>query len=237
MTKVKKSVFYDQLVALSDSDYQKFSCKLIPNVESQKILGVRIPDIRILAKKLIKEDRLQVDLFFSDVPHFFYEENNLHALCVSDLKDFDQTIKCLNAFLPYVDNWATCDILRPKIFQRKRSELLPFVRQWISSKQGYVVRFGIEMLMVHFLGQEFQIEHLQWLEAIDHQGYYVKMMIAWYLATALSCRYEQILPLIEEQRFDPWIHNMAIQKVRESRRIPQDRKEYLLTLKHKVRQQ
>ncbi|MBR6607175.1 MAG: DNA alkylation repair protein, partial [Oscillospiraceae bacterium] len=183
-----------------------------------------------LAKK--QKNSPQKTDFLLDLPHIFYEENNLHGLFINEMTDFDQAIAALDAFLPYVDNWATCDLLRPKPFAKHKKELLPHLFRWMDSTHPYTVRFGIEMLMVHYLEDSFDRDHL--LRAADcalSEHYYVKMMVAWYFATALAKQYDAAVAVLQKGSVEKWTHNKAIQKALESYRIPDSRKEYLKTLK------
>lgn len=233
---IKKSVFFADLLSLADSDYQKFTCSLVPNVSAEKILGIRIPLLKKLAKQLCKERPEKAAMFLSDLPHGYYDENNLHGLLISEQKDFQQTIALLEQFLPQIDNWATCDIIRPKIFKKHKLDLLSYIRRWMFAEHEYTVRFGIEMLMTHFLDEDFQPEYLKWVVAVQHEtysheAYYVKMMIAWFFATALTKQYADVVPIIEQGLLEMWTHNKAIQKAKESRRISDETKHYLQSLK------
>lgn len=220
----------EQMHILADADYRLFQIRLIPSVDAGRVLGVRTPDLRDLAKK--QKNSPQKTDFLLDLPHIFYEENNLHGLFINEMTDFDQAIAALDAFLPYVDNWATCDLLRPKPFAKHKKELLPHLFRWMDSTHPYTVRFGIEMLMVHYLEDSFDRDHL--LRAADcalSEHYYVKMMVAWYFATALAKQYDAAVAVLQKGSVEKWTHNKAIQKALESYRIPDSRKEYLKTLK------
>lgn len=230
---VKQSVFIQDLLQQTDDDYKKFTYKLIPNIAPDLILGIRTPTLRMLAKRLYKEQPEQVAVFLEDLPHVYYDENNLHGLLISEQKDFDLAICSLDRFLPYVDNWATCDIISPKVFKKHRAELLPHILRWINSDEEYTIRFGIEMLMTHFLDDDFEPLYLEWVAAVEHEAYYVKMMVAWFFATALTKQYDHALPVIEGNHLALWTHNKTIQKARESRRISTEQKEYLNSLKRK----
>lgn len=218
-----------RLISMSDEKYKSFQARIINTVDKEKILGIKTPDLRKLAKKLVKEG--SAEGFMRGLPHEYFDENQLHALIISDMKGYDEALAEVNSFLPYVDNWATCDQLRPKAFKQNRSRLIGEIRGWLGSEHIYTVRFGIEMLMVHFLGEDFKPEYLRWAADITSGEYYLKMMVAWYFAEALALRYDESLPYIKDRRLDPWVHNKAIQKATESRRIPEDIKEYLKTLK------
>lgn len=228
---LKESVFFSDLLCLADDDYKQFTCNLIPHIASSKILGIRVPLLRKLAKQLCREYPEKVTEFFDDLPHSYYDENNLHGLLLSEQKDFQKTIALLDQFLPVIDNWATCDMIRPGIFKKHRSELLEHIQHWMYADHEYTIRFGIEMLMIHFLDADFEAEFLTWVVAVKNEAYYVKMMIAWFFASALTKQYAHTLPFIEQGRLDTWTHNMTIQKARESRRISEKTKDYLQSLK------
>ena len=228
MTEAEKYV-REKLFDLQDLKYKAFHSKLMPTVDSDLVIGVRTPELRKFAKEFLKTE-LAED-FLATLPHKYYEENNLHAFIISSMKDFNETVEKLNVFLPFVDNWATCDMMRPVVFKKHRQELLFEIERWLESDEPYTVRFGIEMLMVHFLEEDFDISYPQKVAEIRSEEYYVRMMIAWYFATALAYRYDEILPFIEERKLDPWTHNKTIQKAVESYRITGEQKEYLKTLK------
>ena len=230
MTDAEKYV-RERLVALQDMKYKAFHSKLMPTVDSELVIGVRTPELRRFAKEFSKTD--MAEDFLSALPHRYYEENNLHAFMISLMKDYDEAVRRLNVFIPYVDNWATCDMMRPVSFGKHRKELLTEIDEWLKSDEPYTVRFGIEMLMVHYLEDDFDISFPQRVAAIRSDEYYVKMMVAWYFATALAYRYDDILPFIENGIPDTWTHNKAIQKAVESYRITSDQKEYLKKLKVK----
>lgn len=228
MTDAEKYV-REKLFEMQDLKYREFHSKLMPTVDSGLVIGVRTPELRKFAKKFSGTAMAQE--FLETLPHKFYEENNLHAFMISSMKDFDNAVEKLNSFLPYVDNWATCDMMRPVTFKNHKAELLKEVEKWLESDKPYTVRFGIEMLMVHFLDGDFDVSYPQKVAEIKSDEYYVKMMIAWYFATALAYRYDEILPFIEKMVLDTWTHNKAIQKAVESYRITPQQKEYLKKLK------
>lgn len=221
----------NRLKAMQDLKYKEFHCKLMPTVETERVIGVRVPQLRKYAKE-IKDSQLAEE-FLQELPHQYYEENNLHGFLLSEIKDYNVCIEKLNAFLPYMDNWATCDSTSPKIFKKHRSELLQQIKVWMASEHSYTVRFGIGMLMQHFLDEDFNEDYLEWVAKIRSEEYYINMMIAWYFATALAKQYDAALPYIQEQRLAPWVHNKTIQKAVESYRVTQEHKEYLKTLKIK----
>ena len=229
MMDVKIEEIRKRLFKLQDKKYRDFQCKLIPTLESTTIIGVRTPELRRYAKELVKQKDIQNFLYF--LPHQYFEENQLHAFIISEIKDNKQCLEELNRFLPFVDNWATCDQLSPKVFKKNRSELIDQIKQWVCSDKTYIVRFGIGMLLEHFLDDYFDPIYLEMVSKISSAEYYIRMMIAWYFATALAKQYTKALPYIEEQRLDIWTHNKTIQKAVESRRITLEQKEYLKRLK------
>lgn len=229
MMDVKIEEIRKKLFELQDKKYRDFQCRLIPTLESTTIIGVRTPELRRYAKELVKQKEMQNFLHF--LPHQYFEENQLHAFMISEIKDNKQCLEELNQFLPFVDNWATCDQLSPKVFKKNRSELIDQIKQWVCSDKTYMVRFGIGMLLEHFLDDDFDPIYLEMVSKISSAEYYIRMMIAWYFATALAKQYTKALPYIEEQRLDIWTHNKTIQKAVESRRITLEQKEYLKCLK------
>ena len=218
-----------ELFRMQDKDYAVLQAKIIPNVASEKIIGVRTPALRTFAKSLYKDS--DIDAFLSDVPHQYFDEDQLHAFVISLEKDFDKCIAQVDDFLPFVDNWATCDQLSPKVFKKSPEKLLPYIETWIKSDKTYTVRFAIGMLMQHFLDDHFDTKYADMVAKVRSEEYYINMMIAWYFATALAKQYESILPYIEEKRLDDWAHNKAIQKSVESYRITDEQKKYLKSLK------
>ena len=220
-----------RLYALQDVKYQVFQQKLLPTVAPESVIGVRTPALRQLAKELSRRE--DVGDFLSALPHAYFDENQLHAFLISLGKDYDETLAAVDTFLPYVDNWATCDQLSPKAFRKHRTELLGEIERWMASERVYTVRFGVGMLMQHYLDDGFQPEYLERVAALRSGEYYVNMMIAWYFATALARQYDAALPYLEQRRLDAWTHNKAIQKAIESYRVTEERKAYLRTLKIK----
>ena len=219
----------DELFRLQDTKYRDFQVKLIPGKTADDMIGVRTPDLRKYAKQLAK--RQDVNDFLNTLPHQYFDEDQLHAFILCEMKDYDQCIEKVSAFLPYVDNWATCDQMSPKIFKKHKDELLIKIEEWISLKETYTVRFGIGMFMEHFLDEDFDIRYPEKISKIRSEEYYVNMMIAWYFATALAKQYDTILPFIEDKKLSAWTHNKAIQKSVESYRITDEQKKYLRTLK------
>lgn len=220
----------ETLFKLQDKKYQEMQFKIIPNIEPNTIIGVRTPELRSLAKELIKED---YSLFLNNLPHQYFDENQLHAFIISEIKDYNECITYLNKFLPYVNNWATCDQLSPKVFKKNTDKLLEQIKIWLSSKETYTIRFGIGTLMQYYLDDKFNKEYLKWVSSIKSEEYYVNMMIAWYFATALAKQYKNTLPYIEKNKLDIWVHNKTIQKAIESYRITLEQKEYLKGLKRR----
>ena len=221
----------ERLFSFRDEKFAAFQARLIPNIAPERIIGVRTPELRKLAKALRGSD--EAEAFLKELPHEFFEENNLHAFLLCEIKDFEHCVRRVEEFLPYVDNWATCDQLRPRVFAKNKQALLPCIRAWIASDRVYTRRFGIGMLMSHFLDEDFREEYLGWVSDIHSAEYYVNMMIAWYFATALAKQYKAALPYIEERRLDPWVHNKTIQKALESFRVSDEQKKLLRTLKSK----
>ena len=219
----------EELFRLQDKKYREFQVKLIPTVDPDTVIGVRTPELRNYAKKLVKNEEISV--FLGDLPHRYFDENQLHAFIVSGMKDFVPCAEAVDHFLPYVDNWATCDQMSPNAFKKHKTGLLEYIWKWLGSDQTYTIRFGIGMLMQHFLEGDFEMIYPETVAGIRSDEYYVNMMTAWYFATALSKQYERILPFIEGRRLDVWTHNKAIQKALESYRITPAQKEYLRSLK------
>ena len=225
MTDIQKKLF-----GLSDTEYADFQARLTPSVEREKIIGVRVPKVRALAKELLKLSP-QTE-FLKALPHQYYDENMLHGLLISEIKDYDNCIAEVEKFLPFVDNWAVCDIMSPKIFKKNKEKLLEKIKIWSKSKHAYTIRFAIEMLMSHYLDGDFKPEYLKIPAAVKSDEYYVKMMIAWFFATALSKQWDKAVSVIENDEIkDNWTHNKTIQKACESYRITEEQKDYLRSLK------
>ncbi len=217
------------LFGLQDIKYRDFQARLIPGIDTEKMIGVRTPELRKIAKQMMKKD--EIGEFLQDLPHLYFDENQIHAFIISEIKDFEKCMEELIRFLPFVDNWATCDQMSPKIFKKHRPELLAKCREWLQSGHTYTVRFGIGMLMEHFLDEDFDPGLAVLVAGVHSEEYYINMMIAWYFATALAKQYDIILPFIEEGRLEAWVHNKTIQKAIESRRISPEQKKYLRSLK------
>ena len=220
----------ERLFALQDEKYREFQRSLIPGLSRENIIGIRMPAMRKLAKEFAKEPEAAV--FLKQLPHTYYDENILHALLIAGMKDYDACMEALEAFLPYIDNWAVCDGLSPKVFEKHKAAFLQKIRLWIPSGHTYICRFGMGMLMRWFLDEDFQPEYLEMPAAVRSEEYYVNMMTAWLFATALAKQWDATIPYLEQKRLDPWTHNKTIQKARESYRITPEQKEYLKTLKH-----
>ncbi|MCR4688068.1 MAG: DNA alkylation repair protein [Saccharofermentans sp.] len=229
LNKIQKHLFDLQ----SDPDYRALQLKTIPGVLDEDLIGVRTPDVKLYAKELYKSGECKV--FIAKLPHRYYEENLLHGLILSLYKDYDELIEELERFLPYVDNWAVCDQLNPKVLSKHKEELLGRIKIWLKSDHDYTVRFAMRMLMCHYLSEDFKPEYAKLVAAADNGNYYVSMMCAWYFATALAKNYEEVLPFITEDRLSRWTHNKAIQKAIESYRITDGQKQHLRAFKRKVK--
>lgn len=220
-----------ELFSMQDLQYRDFHSTLMPTVEKERIIGVRTPQLRKYAKTFGKMG--EAEGFLTQLPHYYYEENNLHGFLIEGCTDYDRCVMLLDAFLPYVDNWATCDMMRPKVLKKNLPELLFKIKEWISSEHTYTIRYGIGLLMQFYLEEAFSPEYPKLVAAVHSEEYYVNMMIAWYFATALAKQYEMILPYLEEKSLNTWVHNKTIQKAVESCRITKEQKEYLRTLRVK----
>ena len=216
---------YERLLAVKDPEYQEFQAKLVPNIDPATIIGVRTPDMRNIAKEVAKSK--ERDAFLQELPHKYYEENLVHFFVIAQIKDFDECVKAVEEFLPYVDCWPVSDQASPKSFKKNHNNLLPYIKKWIASDHVYTARFGIRMLMNEFLGDEFKDEYAQMVAEKKGEDYYLKMMVAWYFATALAKNYDETVKYIEERRLDEWVHKKAIQKAVESFRVTDEHKEYL----------
>ena len=226
---MEKSGIVGKLFQMRDEKYAAMQVKILPTVEKDSIIGVRTPELRAFAKALFGDT--ETESFLRELPHWYFDENQLHAFLISQEKDFDKCIAETEAFLPFIDNWATCDQLSPKAFKREAQKLLPYIRKWIRSEHVYTVRFAIGMLMQHFLDGNFSPEYPEMVAGARSEEYYVNMMRAWYFATALAKQYDSVIPYLEGKKLDIWTHNKTIQKSIESYRITDEQKEYLRTLK------
>ena len=220
---------YDRLKKYEDKKYQEFQAKLVPNIDSNIIIGVRTPDMRRIAKEVFGTK--EAEEFLNELPHNYYEENLVHFFLIAMIKDFDECINKVEEFLPYIDCWPVCDQASPKIFKKNHNRLLPYIKKWIKSKHVYTARFAMRMLMNEFLDKDFKEEYLELVANKKGEDYYLKMMKAWYFATALAKQYDATIKYIENKKLDTWSHNKAIQKAIESFRVTDEHKEYLRTLK------
>ena len=221
---MEQSAIQASLMANQDPKYRELQLRLMPDVAPERVIGVRTPVLRAMAKEL-NED------FLSSLPHFYFEENQLHGFALERIRDFDSCLKHVQAFPPHVDNWATCDQFSPRTFARAPERLLEILPAWLSDPHPYTARFAMRMLMSHFLKERFQGEYLEWVANANREYYYVKMMVAWYFATALAFQYDATLPWIQQRRLDPWTHRKAIQKALESFRVSPEHKEALRALR------
>ena len=219
----------EQLFRQQDKEFAAMQIKILPTVKADRIIGVRTPALRAFGKVLYRDENR--DAFLADLPHAYFDEDQLHAFVISEEKDFDRCIRMVEAFLPYIDNWATCDQLSPKAFRKNPERLLPFIRKWIQAKEVYTVRFAIGMLMRYYLDDRFSLEYPEIVASVRSEEYYIRMMIAWYFATALAKQYDAVLPFLEKKTLEDWTHNKAIQKSLESYRVTPEQKVYLKTLK------
>lgn len=214
-----------QLLELQDEKYRNFHCKLIPDTDKEAVIGIRTPVLRKFAK--IFSQTPEAALFLQQLPHRFYEENNLHMMLITEIKDYPTCMKAVKKFLPYIDNWATCDFPEPKCFRKHKQEVLEEIKDWIHSSETYTIRYGIGMLMRLFLDEDFSPEYLEMAAGVRSEEYYVNMMLAWYFATALAKQWDATIPYIEQHKFSDWVHRKTIQKAVESFRITLEQKVYL----------
>lgn len=220
-----------KLFELQDEEYGKFQAMLTPGIPLEKVIGVRIPAARKLAKEILSAP--ETEEFLNTLPHQYYDENILHAILISEIKDYDQCMAYTEAFLPFVDNWAVCDIMSPKVFKKHKPQLMTKIIDWSEAEHIYTCRFGLKMLMTHFLDEHFQPTYLAIPASINTEEYYLRMMIAWFFATALAKQWNASITIIEQNVLDRWTHNKTIQKACESYRITNEQKTYLRTLKRK----
>jgi len=220
---------YERLLEYRDEKYSEFQSKLVPNISPDTIIGVRTPDMRAVAKAVAGTE--EASAFLKVLPHKYYEENLVHFFIIAGIKNFDECVREVERFLPFVDCWPVCDQSSPKVFKKEHEKLLPLIKKWISSDHVYTARFGMRMLMNEFLDADFKPEYLDLVAQKRGEDYYLKMMVAWYFATALAKQYDATLPVIESRRLEPWTHNKAIQKAVESFRVTDEHKEYLKTLR------
>ena len=221
------------LLAKKDEAFQQFQSRIVPNVPQESIIGIRVPELRRLAKEY--RNTREAETFLSELPHSYYEENMLHIMLLCLEKDFQKCVEGLDRFLPYADNWAVTDQSSPKCFKKHHEELIPIITGWVNSDHVYTARYGINIFMREFLDSDFDIKYAELISQKRGEDYYLKMIIAWYFATALAKQYDAIIPYIEQQKLETWIHNKAIQKAVESFRVTDEHKAYLKTLKIKGR--
>lgn len=220
-----------RLFELQDEKYRDFSAKLVPTLDKERFIGVRTPELRKLAKEFAKDER--IGEFLAALPHKYQEENALHGYIISLEKDFDTAVSEIERFLPYIDNWSVCDTTAPKVFSKNKPALMPYIIKWVNSGETYTVRYGIGMLMSLFLDDDFAPEQMELVVSVKSEEYYVKMMQAWYMATALAKQYDAALEVIKEKRLEKWTHNKSIQKAVESYRITDEKKALLKTYRIK----
>lgn len=214
-----------QLFVLQDEEYRDFYSKLMPNIPKEDVIGIRVPVLRKFAKEFAKSD--EKEKFLKELPHRYYEENNLHMMLLVEMKDYDGCMQEMEQFLPYINNWATCDFPAPKCFEKHKKDVFEHIKIWIKSSQTYTVRYAIGMLMRLFLEDDFSAEYPQMVAEVSSEEYYINMMIAWYFATALAKQWDAVIPYIEQRKLSPWVHRKTIQKAVESYRITPGQKEYL----------
>ena len=217
------------LFSKQDLAYRDFQAPLIPNLDKDLFIGVRLPELKKMAKEIATTKAAQS--FIHALPHHYYDENQLHAFIISFIKDYDTCLKELDAFLPYIDNWAVCDTLKPVVFKKNKDKLINKIKEWLKSDHIYTQRFAIDQLMSLYLNEDFKEEYLELVSKIQSEEYYLNMMVAWYFATALAKQYNSAIKYIEEKKLSPWVHNKTIQKSLESFRVSEEHKAYLRTLK------
>ena len=223
-------MFKSELFALRDEWYRGFQCKLMPTVDESRVIGILTPQLRNYARQI--RDTAEAKEFLTLLPHKYYEENNLHGFLIEFFRDYDECVTALDRFLPFVDNWATCDSINPKVLGKNPERLIADIRRWLKSEDIYTVRFGLKMLMTHFLEENFKADYLNLAAATDCTEYYLSMMTAWFFATALAKQYDSALPYLKDRKLDRTTHNRAIQKAVESYRVTDEQKTTLRTLKY-----
>mgnify|MGYP005919480301 FL=1 len=224
MEEIQKHLF-----ELQDMAYRDFHSRLMPDIDKETVIGIRVPMLRKYAKSIVETEL--AEKFIKELPHCYYEENNLHMMLITGIKDYDRCISEIERFLPYIDNWATCDFPAPKCFENHKEDLLPVIKRWIASSETYTIRYGIGMLMRLYLDADFDPEYVRIVAEVKSDEYYVNMMIAWYMATALAKQWDAVIPYIEEHRMSDWVHRKTIQKAVESYRITPEQKDYLKGLR------
>ncbi len=220
-----------ELLQMSDYEYKKFHSKLMPTISVERVIGVRTPLLRRFATKLYRYDINAYENFLRHLPHEYYEENNLHAFLIEKIEDYDKCMEEVNLFLPYIDNWATCDCMSPKVFAKNKDRLYEQIKIWLTAKHTYTVRYAIKTLMSFYSKESFDIKHIELITNISSEEYYIKMAVAWYFATVLAFHYDEVICILREHRLDTWIHNKTIQKAIESYRVSDEHKTELKLLK------
>ncbi len=220
MEEIQKHLF-----ELQDMAYRDFHSRLMPDIDKEMVIGIRVPVLRKYAKSIAGTEL--AEKFIKELPHCYYEENNLHMMLITGIKDYARCLTEIERFLPYIDNWATCDFPAPKCFENHKEELLPVIKRWIASSETYTIRYGIGMLMRLYLDEDFDPEYVRLVVGVKSDEYYVNMMIAWYMATALAKQWDAVIPYIEDHRMSDWVHRKTIQKAVESYRITDEQKKYL----------
>ena len=229
LSNMTNSEITEKLFTLADEKYRNFHSKLMPTVDKNKIIGVRTPALRRFCSELYKS--AECSGFMNDLPHKYYEEDNLHALLIDKIKDFDECVSEIERLLPYIDNWATCDMLRPKALKKEPQRLLGYINKWLNSDKVYTVRYAVGCLCSFYLDSNFSPDQLLAVAEIRREEYYINMMIAWYFATALAKQYDSAIVYLEERKLSEWVHRKTIQKAIESYRISDETKAYLRSLK------
>jgi 3-methyladenine DNA glycosylase AlkD len=219
----------EELFELQDIKYRDFNSSLIPGIDKETVIGIRTPVLRKFAKEYAKSG--ETEQFMRELPHKYYEENNLHMMLIEQIKDYDKCISETEKFLPHIDNWATCDSPLPKCFDKNKEDVLERAKNWIATDATYVKRYGMGVMMRLFLDEDFKEEYIQLVASVKSEEYYVNMMIAWYMATALAKQWDAAIPYIQEHRLSEWVHRKSIQKAVESYRITPEQKEYLKGLR------
>lgn len=220
MEEIQKHLF-----ELQDMAYRDFHSRLMPDIDKETVIGIRVPVLRKYAKSIAGTEL--AEKFIKELPHRYYEENNLHMMLITRIKDYEKCLSEIERFLPYIDNWATCDFPAPKCFENHKEDLLPVIKRWIASSETYTIRYGIGMLMRLYLDEDFDPEYVRIVAEVKSDEYYVNMMIAWYMATALAKQWDAVIPYIEEHHMPDWVHRKTIQKAVESYRITDEQKKYL----------
>ena len=214
---------------MQDLKYRDFHSRLMPGIDKETIIGIRTPILRKFTKEFARTPGAEE--FLTQLPHRYYEENNMHMMIISWIKDYEVCLKEVKKLLPYVNNWATCDSQLPKCFDKNKEDILERAKKWIAADTTYVKRYGMGVMMRLFLDEDFKEEYIQLVAGVKSEEYYVNMMIAWYMATALAKQWDAAIPYIQEHRLSEWVHRKSIQKAVESYRITPEQKDYLKGLR------